>query len=47
MTVSAAARSKVSFYGFSNVEVVGPNPAGVRMSVMNVKCCQVQVSATS
>ena len=44
-----AARSKAWVFGRSPAEIVGSNPAGGLecLSVMNVVCGQVEVSATS
>ena len=47
--VPVAARSKAWVYGRSPAEIVGSNPTGGHgcLSVANVLCCQVEVSATS
>jgi hypothetical protein len=44
-----ASRSKAWVCGRSPAETVGSNPAGGHgyLSVVNVVCCQVEVSATS
>ena len=48
--VSVAARSKAWVCGRSSASVVGSNPIGVGghgcLTVVNVVCCQVEVSAT-
>jgi len=47
--VPVAARSKALVCGRSPAEIVGSNPTGGHgcLSVVNVVCCQVEVSATS
>ena len=40
-----AARSKAWVCGRSFTEIAGSNPAGVRVSVVSVVCCQIEVSA--
>jgi len=49
MPVSEAARSKAWVCGRSSAEIVGSNPTGGHgcLFVVNVVCCQVEVSATS
>ena len=49
MPVPVAARSKAQGFGRSPAEIVGSNPTGGYgcLSVVNVVCCQVEVSATS
>ena len=49
LPVPVAARSEAWVCGRSPAEIVGSNPVGGRgfLSVVNVVCCQVEVSATS
>jgi hypothetical protein len=46
LPIPVAARYKSWVYGCSSVETVGSNPAGARLSVLSVVCCQVEVSAS-
>ena len=48
LPVPVAARSEAWVCGRSPAEIVGSNPVGGRgfLSVVNVVCCQVEVSAT-
>ena len=39
-------RSKAQVFGRSPAEIVGSNPTAALMFVVNVVCCQVEVSAT-
>jgi hypothetical protein len=46
LPIPLAERSKEWVYGCSSAETVGSNPAGAWLPVLNVVCCQVEVSAS-
>ena len=47
MPVPVVARSKAQNYGRSPAEIVGSNPIqGLDVCVVDIVCCQVEVSAT-